>query len=365
MDVSGAIKRQEEMQTKTFTRWWQHHLTSSRPVSLFEDVKGSTLLPQLIEALEGRAVSFKLNVAPKSCFERLENHGNALEYLANAGVKLVNISAEDLDAGKQDLILGLTWALILKYGAHGLKQDALAEWVLVTAGTTIDPSHAHPLALERFLWERAFRDGRLFAAIVRRRKLPGGDLDLDALQSDSTALLSEAFAAALRRGAPRLLSAVDVAQGNVDAQSIVAYVSLLRVAMGEVGEAVVLQRVARGKASRRRAQLQRERVNTIFADEEERWRGRVSAAPFGWGEQWESDGWESDEYIYRTDSGQDFAEEAHVAFLSHASTRCASPHPSDDAAADKQSLLQLASEISYPRIWDFPPVPPTIRMSSC
>lgn len=43
------------------------------------------------------------------------NIGNALEVLEQSGVKLVNISADDIEEGNPKLTLSLIWAIIQQY----------------------------------------------------------------------------------------------------------------------------------------------------------------------------------------------------------------------------------------------------------
>lgn len=242
------------------------------PLDLFEDVKTGTLLASLLEALHfPKRMPFKIHYEPKSCFEQLENLRNCLDFLEAEGVKLINISAEDLLAGKPDLVLGLTWSLILQYGAKdGLRQAELALWVReVAAAAALHGDGAWSGGAIK--WESALCDGHLFLAMSaphRAASLPSG----------AVGRLKAAFAAGLRRGAPRLLDAADVAEGRADTHSLLAYVSLLRDAMGAAGAAVVLQRVARGRAGRARGLKQRDRMVSILRDEEQRWQGRVSAA---------------------------------------------------------------------------------------
>ena len=93
-------------------------------------------------------------------------------------------------------------------------------------------------------------------------------------------------------------------------------------------QAVVdMQRAARGKAACRRVQHQRERLASILADEEARWRGRVSGRDTAWEEERdERYGWEKEEVVQlqRVVLKED---------LSNASTRCASPRQLDPIAS--------------------------------
>lgn len=164
--------------------------------------------------------------------------------------------------------------------------------------------------------------------------------------------------------------------------------------MGQAGEAVVIQRAVRGRAGRRKGLQQRERVNTILADEEERWRGRVSgrgplslslAAQRGcerafWGPRL-SIGWDSvDEHEEEeaerdpgiceqhmmgseaTHTGEQIASPLdELLGVSTAVTRCASPvgnvseHMDIPFSHKRAQLCTWPSLVVYPRVWDFPP----------
>ena len=95
-------------------------------------------------------------------------------------------------------------------------------------------------------------------------------------------------------------------------------------------KAVVLQSAARAKAACRRVQRQRERLDAILADEEARWRGRVSGrqTDSAAADEEESVGWELQSVVELSPRTA-----LTKAGLSNASTRCASPFKLDPIAS--------------------------------
>ena len=91
---------------KTFTRWWNTTLASagtlSAPVTdLCKQLRSGSLIVALLEALEHSPLpSIVRTTTPKNRYESIANWNNALDFLVvRRQLKLVNISAEDLEQG--------------------------------------------------------------------------------------------------------------------------------------------------------------------------------------------------------------------------------------------------------------------------
>jgi len=78
------------------------------------DLRDGLMLINLLEVISGKKLP-KYNKHPRIAFQKLENLGIALNFIKEEGIKLVNISPEDLASGNLRLILGLIWTLILRY----------------------------------------------------------------------------------------------------------------------------------------------------------------------------------------------------------------------------------------------------------
>ena len=107
-DLRGA---HDQMQLKTFTRWWNSWL-SPRGVdvtNLCEQIKPGIIGINLMEALSGQP-SGRYNKSVKNAYQAGENQIIFLNSIKSKGLKLVNIGPDDLQAGDQKLVLGLTCA---------------------------------------------------------------------------------------------------------------------------------------------------------------------------------------------------------------------------------------------------------------
>ena len=146
---------QDAQQTRTFTRWWNSHLSKVDMSldDLFEDIKSGILPIKLLEVLsESKCGQYAKE--PKSTFQKLENLNIFLATLKAKNIRLVNIGAEDILEEDRTLVLGLTWTLILRYEIHkfGAAEKDLHRWVdrilLKHGNSTLDGG-----------WEHAFADG--------------------------------------------------------------------------------------------------------------------------------------------------------------------------------------------------------------
>ena len=203
-----------ERRLKTFQRWWQANLPAGMITDLTKDVASGVALGTLIKKLEGKGSAFKMfkfdSAAPRNKFEEVANLDACLKYLAARGVNHIShISAADLYTGDSAKIVGLTWALVLHYDLADLSSAPaeLLGWVAsVTAGV---PGIDLPSDGGVEVWEKAFCDGRVFAAIIDAHSLTKKPLyplttSLGGEKAPPPAkLLSDAFAAALTRRALR------------------------------------------------------------------------------------------------------------------------------------------------------------------
>ena len=118
---------------QTYTRWWDSHLRPrGLPVTdLLAQIHDGVLPMRLLEALEGhemaptsrgkaKILGALIATSPKLRVQRIENLSMFLDILIRQrGIALVNIGPEDLEQGKLDLVLGLTFELIKFYELGG------------------------------------------------------------------------------------------------------------------------------------------------------------------------------------------------------------------------------------------------------
>lgn len=103
-------------QAKTYTMWVNARLDAaagSVDSVLSEEFRNGVALSRLVSILTGKEVKF--TKTPKMPLHCIENSATAIKALQADGVKLVNISGEDIHSGNVNITLGLIWSLILKY----------------------------------------------------------------------------------------------------------------------------------------------------------------------------------------------------------------------------------------------------------
>lgn len=106
---------QRASQARTYTMWVNSHLDPAFPVDnvLSEDFRNGVALSRLVSTLTGKELKF--TKSPKMPLHCIENSATAIKALQADGIKLVNISGEDIHSGNINITLGLIWSLILRY----------------------------------------------------------------------------------------------------------------------------------------------------------------------------------------------------------------------------------------------------------
>jgi len=100
--------------------------------NLTTDLATGILLINLLEIISAKEIGGRYNKNPKLPPQKLENVSLALNFIKHQDIKLVAIGPEDVVDGKEKLILGLIWTLILRFQIQrgGFEGKAeLLEWV--------------------------------------------------------------------------------------------------------------------------------------------------------------------------------------------------------------------------------------------
>uniref|UniRef100_A0A674JUY9 Spectrin repeat containing nuclear envelope protein 2 n=1 Tax=Terrapene triunguis TaxID=2587831 RepID=A0A674JUY9_9SAUR len=79
---------------------------------LYTDVKEGRVLLDLLEVLSGQQLSREKGCNTFQCRSNIEN---ALKFLKNKSIKLINIHVADIIEGKPSIVLGLIWTIILHF----------------------------------------------------------------------------------------------------------------------------------------------------------------------------------------------------------------------------------------------------------
>lgn len=205
------------VQKKGFEQWCNAKLSASRSSSRINDLASDfcdgVLLGELVELLSGKRVA---TVRPKLKVHQLANIGKSLEVIKSEEIKLVNTSAEDIQAGNIKIILGFVWALILRYQIQASAQESSVS----SASPPAQKGGVSPKE-ELLIWlqgqvagsgvpchdfQKSFQDGKLLCALVN--SIQPGQIPPDKISSLSPL--------------DRTIQAIDAATLNFDVLCILA-----------------------------------------------------------------------------------------------------------------------------------------------
>ncbi|XP_033105581.1 filamin-A-like [Anneissia japonica] len=115
-DVTSADSEWKKIQQNTFTRWCNEHL---KAVDLYvynleTDFRDGLKLIALLQVLTHKKIG-RYSKRPLFKSQKMENVAISLRFIEDQTIQLVNIDASDIVKGNLKMILGLVWALILKY----------------------------------------------------------------------------------------------------------------------------------------------------------------------------------------------------------------------------------------------------------
>lgn len=224
----------KNVQRKTFTKWLNTKIT--KPVNdLYADLQDGIVLCELIQKLSNaRIVHNKVAITR---FQKIENVQNALTFLHENNIKLINIGSTDIVDGSQKLILGLIWTIIKRFVVckEHATDDGLLKWCrAATAGYDVEINN----------FGKSWQDGMAFNAVIHRFR---PDLiDYQALnKTNKLENLENSFDIAEKSlGIPRLIDAEDIAMVVYpDEKCIMTYVSQFREKFGEFKDKDVQKKV--------------------------------------------------------------------------------------------------------------------------
>ncbi|XP_044313189.1 dystrophin, isoforms A/C/F/G/H isoform X13 [Drosophila rhopaloa] len=224
-----TMDERQHIQKKTFTKWINSHLidTQCTPVKdLFLDLRDGHRLLALLSTLT------QTHLKPEKGRMRVHHINNlnkVITVIQQHGVKLVNISSDDIVGGNAKLTLGLIWLIALEFnGQHLVKShssNGVEKSLLAWARQYTEP---HGLQLSDF--SSSWSDGRAFLMILDAHV---EELNLQAaLQQHALKRLHMGFDLAHRHfKIEKLLDAEDVHTHKPDNKSIQMYVMCLYHAM--------------------------------------------------------------------------------------------------------------------------------------
>ncbi|XP_046806097.1 dystrophin, isoforms A/C/F/G/H isoform X5 [Lucilia cuprina] len=229
MEPSILIDERQDIQKKTFTKWINSHLikTQCTPVNdLFLDLRDGHRLLALLSVLTNTQLKPEKG---RMRVHHINNLNKVLQVIQEHGVKLVNISSDDVVEGNPKLILGLIWLIALEFNGQNLVKShssngvekSLLNWAR---------QFCEPRGLKLNDFSNSWSDGRAFLMI----------LDAHLQEVDLTAALTKHPLARLRTAfdlaysyfkIEKLLDPEDVHTHKPDNKSIQMYVMCLYHAM--------------------------------------------------------------------------------------------------------------------------------------
>ncbi|KAM7360346.1 dystrophin isoform 7-T9 [Cochliomyia hominivorax] len=229
MEPSILIDERQDIQKKTFTKWINSHLikTQCSPVNdLFLDLRDGHRLLALLSVLTNTQLKPEKG---RMRVHHINNLNKVLQVIQEHGVKLVNISSDDIVEGNPKLILGLIWLIALEFNGQNLVKShssngvekSLLNWAR---------QFCEPRGLKLNDFSSSWSDGRAFLMILDAHLQ---DVDLSAaLTKHPLARLRTAFDLAYSYfKIEKLLDPEDVHTVKPDNKSIQMYVMCLYHAM--------------------------------------------------------------------------------------------------------------------------------------
>lgn len=225
----------DEVQAKTFTRWWNSELPPTHQIADLETDLSTGVAPMvLLTRMTGVEHKHKPNVVSR--IQAIENLTLFLRAVKALGIQLTNISAEDIADGKRTLILGLTYKMMYHFmgsGAEKSTNDEVLKWARANA-------REHGANIEG--WTGAgLTDGRALCTLLHQYDTSAIDLaalpDPQSTPDAQLLTLQKAFRVAEAHfGAPALLDATDYAgegggSEDIEAKSMQVYMLRLRQAL--------------------------------------------------------------------------------------------------------------------------------------
>ncbi|XP_058831030.1 dystrophin, isoforms A/C/F/G/H isoform X2 [Topomyia yanbarensis] len=219
------LDERQDIQKKTFTKWINGYLAKSNTPAiqnLFEDLRDGNALLSLLEVLTNQTYKREKGTMR---VHQINNLNKALAVLQEYGVRLVNISSDDINSGNAKLTLGLIWLIALSFdgqklvNSHAVSgiEKSLLNWV----GRIVEK---HNIKVNDF--SCSWSDGMAFLAVISE-VVDSLNLKM-AVNKHPIARLRMAFDLAYHHlDIEQLLEPEDVNTNKPDKKSILMYVMCL------------------------------------------------------------------------------------------------------------------------------------------
>uniref|UniRef100_A0A8H7NAW0 Calponin-homology (CH) domain-containing protein n=1 Tax=Bionectria ochroleuca TaxID=29856 RepID=A0A8H7NAW0_BIOOC len=211
------------IQKKTFTKWLNTKIAARdlEVKDLARDLTDGVMLIHLLECLSNDTLG-RYASNPKLRVQKFENANLALDFIKMRGIQLINIGAEDVVDGREKIILGLIWMIILRFTISDINAEGMSakEGLLLWC----QRKTACYDGVEVRDFSHSWKDGLAFCALldIHRPDL----IDYEALdKSKHRENMQMAFDIAEKEiGIPKLLDVEDVCEAPDD-KSLMTYIA--------------------------------------------------------------------------------------------------------------------------------------------
>ena len=214
----------EKQQKKTFTAWCNSHLRKAQASieDISKDFQNGLKLMLLLEVISGERLPKPDR--GKLRFHKIANVNKALDFIANKGVKLVSIGAEEICDGNAKMTLGMIWTIILRFSIQdiNIENTSAKEGLLLWCKRKTAPYKNVKVQNFHMSW----KDGLAFCALIHRHR--PDLLDYSQLRKDDPLHnLNLAFEIAEKHlDIPKMLDASEMVEmAKPDERAVMTYVS--------------------------------------------------------------------------------------------------------------------------------------------
>ncbi|KAH7328470.1 calponin homology domain-containing protein [Stachybotrys elegans] len=213
------------VQRKTFTKWLNTKLEARHleVKDLVADLSDGVMLIHLLECLSNESLG-RYASKPKLRVQRFENANLALDFIKSKGIQMINIGAEDVVDGREKIVLGLIWILILRFTISDINEEGMSAKEGLLLWCQRKTACYDEVEVRDF--SASWNDGLAFCALldIHRPDL----IDYDSLdKADHRGNMQLAFDIAKKEiGIPRLLDVEDVCDvARPDDKSLMTYIA--------------------------------------------------------------------------------------------------------------------------------------------
>eukprot|EP01100_Stratorugosa_tubuloviscum_P003200 TRINITY_DN1760_c0_g1_i1.p1 TRINITY_DN1760_c0_g1~~TRINITY_DN1760_c0_g1_i1.p1 ORF type:complete len:1545 (+),score=896.95 TRINITY_DN1760_c0_g1_i1:60-4637(+) len=239
--ASCVQKTWEDVQHGTFTKLINSYLRKRNVAieNLKDDLSDGVKLIQFLEIISNKTFP-KYEKNPKIRIQKIGNLQAALKFIQDQGIRIVNISAEDICDANLKLILGLIWTIIQKFQIDQISEDGLSAKEGLLLWCQKKTNGYRDVGVKDF--HLSWQDGLALCALIHSHR--SYLIDFDSLNKEDKAKnLQLAFdVAETALDIPKLLEVEDMVDIKPDERSVMTYISQFYHVFSKYGQVEVAGR---------------------------------------------------------------------------------------------------------------------------